>query len=81
MKKVQLAWDGSLVDQVDAAATAAGLSRTEWVRLAAQHVLDRRVKLGRPVINGAVVGCQHPRESRKQLPYGTLCGVCSILIS
>lgn len=80
MKKFQVAWDEALVDRVDASAALQGLSRGEWLRLAASHVLQHRVKLVLPSLPVASNGCQHPKEKRVTLPYANLCGECRHLI-
>lgn len=79
-KKIQLVWDQELVDQVDSTAALAGLSRTEWLRLAATYVLEHRVKMVTKPPAPVVVGCPHPKELRQQLAYGTVCGRCHVLV-
>ncbi len=80
VRKFQLAWDDLLVDRIDAASALGGLKRTEWLRRAAEYVLDNRVKLVERPRDPQVVGCPHPKAQRQQLPYGTICGVCKILV-
>lgn len=68
-----------LVRRIDGA--LGGLSRSEWMRRAAEYVLDNRVKLvpREPEVRGP--GCPHPKAKRVQLGYGTVCGECHILVS
>lgn len=79
-RKVQLSWDDLLLDAVDAHAALIGVSRSEWLRLAAQHVIDHRVKLVERRREPEVEGCAHPKDRRLQVGYGTICGLCRDLL-
>lgn len=78
-RKLQLVFDDALVERVDR--SLGGLSRSEWMRLAAEYCLDNRVKLVKPPLVAQRPGCPHPKEKRVQLGYGTVCGECHILVS
>jgi hypothetical protein len=80
VRRFTLAWDQLLVDQVDTHAELAGLSRSEWLQRAAEYVRDHRIKLIERPRDVAMVGCPHPRAERIQLTYGSICGICKILV-
>lgn len=80
VRKFQVAWDDLLVDRVDASAALGGLSRSEWLRRAADYILEHRVKLVERPKELTAFGCRHPKDQRKQLAYGTVCGACKVLI-
>lgn len=77
--------DPGLVAELDAAAQAAGLSRTEWVVSTLTMVLRRErqpavavAAAGHPHV--LVDGCAHPRHLRKWDKAGLRCTACRALI-
>lgn len=41
-RKISMEWDAAELDAVDAAATAAGMSRTAWIKKACRELIARQ---------------------------------------
>ncbi|MFN2489374.1 MAG: hypothetical protein ABR529_06505 [Actinomycetota bacterium] len=78
MNVVTMRWEAKLLERVDAAAKAAGMTRSDWVRFAVETALRNGKPLRKPEAPAAVkqpsseATCTHTRPvDRNRNPNGT----------
>lgn len=82
-----------LVEQIDAAASRAGLNRTEWVKttltMESRRELEGRTRAVAARVPAATLpasqqatgqGCPHPKHLRAWLPDGLTCSECMTVL-